>query len=195
MDTAASRGIPVVLAPKSVAENLGAEDPLLDPQATARAAGADLLLVGRRAPSGGAAVLRWTLVQGNERSEWQGDAAAGADGLADRLAARYAISAAKGSVLRVLIEGVDTFDAYGRLQSYLRSVDLIQSADLQRVTGGALLFELAVRGDVDQLNDAFALQRVLEPVADSGTGAGDLAYRLVPNRLVPGTAPNPLATP
>ena len=92
--TAASRGIPVVLAPEPVAEEPTAEDPLLDPEATARAAGADLLLVGRRAPSGGPAVLRWTLVQGNDRSEWQGDAADGADGLADRLAARYAIAAA-----------------------------------------------------------------------------------------------------
>jgi len=194
VDSAARRGVPVVLAPRPVAEQLAADDPLLDPQAAVRAAGVDLLLVGRRAPSGGAALFRWTLVQGNDRSEWQGDAAAGADGLADRLAARYAISAAKGTVLRVWIDGVDTFDAYGRLQSYLRSVDLIQSAVLQRVTGDALLLELAVRGDVHQLNDAFALQRVLEPVADTGTGTGtgtgDLAYR-----LGPGTPSNPVEAP
>ncbi len=188
MDTAASRGIPVVLAPKPVAEESGSEDPLLDPEATARAAGANLLLVGRRAPSAGLAAFRWTLVQGNERSEWQGDAAAGADGLADRLAARYAIAAATGRVLRVRIDGVDTFDAYGRLQSYLRSVDLIQSADLQRVTGGTVFFEVALRGDVNQLNDAFALERVLEPVGDPSVG--DPVYRLVNS-----AAPNPLEAP
>jgi hypothetical protein len=188
MDTAARRGIPVVLAPKPVTEESGSEDPLLDPEATARAAGANLLLVGRRAPSAGPAAFRWTLVEGNERSEWQGDAAAGADGLADRLAARYAIAAATGRVLRVRIDGVDTFDAYGRLQSYLRSVDLIQSADLQRVTGGTVFFELAVRGDVNQLNDAFALERILEPVGDFS--AGDPVYRLVTS-----TAPNPLEAP
>ena len=41
-----------------------------------------------------------------------------------------------GSVLRVRIAGVHSFAAYGQLQSYLRSVDLIQSADLLRVNGG-----------------------------------------------------------
>jgi hypothetical protein len=188
IDTAASRGIPVVLAPGPAAEGLGVEDPLVDPEATARAAGANLLLVGRRAPSAGPAAFRWTLVQGNDRSEWQGDAAAGADGLADRLAARYAIAAATGRVLRVRIDGVDTFDAYGRLQSYLRSVDLIQSADLQRVTGGSVFFELALRGDVNQLNDAFALQRVLEPVGDPSVG--DPVYRLATN-----AAPDALKAP
>ncbi len=181
LDTAARRGIPVVLAPGPVAEARGAEDPLLNPEATAQAAGASLLLVGRRAASTGPEGIRWTLVQGADRSEWQGDAAAGADGLADRLAARYAITAANSRVLRVRIDGIDTFDAYGRLQSYLRSVDLIQSADLQRVTGGELVFDLAVRGDVRQLNDAFALQQVLAPVADSS--AGDLLYRLTPSGM------------
>jgi hypothetical protein len=178
MATAANRGIPVVLAPEPVAGEPGTEDPLLDPQATARAAGADLLLVGRRAPVGGPAVLRWTLAQGSERAEWQGDAAGGADGLADRLAARYATAAAADSILHLRIEGIDGFDNYGRLQGYLRTVGIIQSAELQRVTGGTLFFELAVRGAVNQLNDAFALQRVLEPVQDSG--AGDLVYRLAP---------------
>lgn len=178
MATAANRGIPVVLAPEPVAGEPGTEEPLLDPQATARAAGADLLLVGRRAPVGGPAVLRWTLAQDSERAEWQGDAAGGADGLADRLAARYATAAAADRVLHLRIEGIDSFDDYGRLQGYLRTVGLIQSAELQWVTGGVLFFEMAVRGAVDQLNDAFALQRVLEPVPDSG--AGDLVYRLAP---------------
>jgi hypothetical protein len=56
------------------------------------------------------------------------------------------------------------------------------------VDGGVLFFEMAVRGDVSQLNDAFALQRVLAPVPD--TGAGTLAYRLVPgaeSNTLPGT--------
>lgn len=181
LDAAASRGISVALAPGRARGDPAAEDPVLNPEATARAAGASLLLIGRRAASAGPAVLRWTLVQGTERAEWQGDGAAGAEGLADRLAARYASTAGTGRVLRVRIDGVDTFDAYGRLQSYLRSVDLIQSAELQRVTGGALVFELTVRGDVKQLNDAFDLQQVLAPVAVSGTG--EVVYRLAASGL------------
>jgi hypothetical protein len=41
-----------------------------------------------------------------------------------------------------------------------------------------------VRGDIDQLNDAFALRRVLEPVSDPA--AGDLTYRLVTGSLPAG---------
>jgi hypothetical protein len=169
--TAASRGIPLVFATEP------ATDPLLDADSTARSAGADLLLTGRLAPAGGPALLRWTLARGSDRSEWQGDAVEGAHGLADRLAARYATAAAAGRVLRLRVTGVDSFDAYGRVQNYLRSVGVVQSADLREVAGDQLVYELAVRGDIDQLNDAFALRRVLEPVPDAA--AGDLTYRLV----------------
>ncbi|MEO8445511.1 MAG: DUF2066 domain-containing protein [Gammaproteobacteria bacterium] len=179
--TAAIRGLPLVIPPPSAASARTAVDPLRDPAAALEAAGADVLLVGRRAPTGGSAQWRWTLLQDGGRAEWQGDATDGAHGLADRLAARYATSAAAGRVLSLRIEDVASFDAYARVQSYLRSVDLIQRMDLQRITGGALIYEVAVRGDVRQLNDAFALQRVLEPRAASGPAspAGDLAYGLV----------------
>ena len=175
--TAASRGLPVVLAPEPVAGAPVAGDPLSDADGTARAAGADLVLAGRPAPAGGPAMLRWTLAEGSDRSEWQGDVVEGAHGLADRLAARYATAASSGRVLRLRIVGVGSFDAYGRLQGYLRSVGLIQSAELREVVGDQLVYEVAVRGDVGQLNDAFALRRVLEPAADPA-GEG-LTYRLV----------------
>jgi hypothetical protein len=44
-----------------------------------------------------------------------------------------------------------------------------------------MVFELGVRGDVTQLNDAFALQRVLEPAGESGSG--ELVYRLMPGAV------------
>jgi hypothetical protein len=175
--TATDRGLPVVFAPDSTVSGPASPDPLLEPEATTRAAGADLLLVGRPAPIGGAAMLRWTLVQGGDRSEWQGDIAEGLQGLADRLAARYATVAGSGQIVNVRILGVDSFDAYGRLQAYLRSVGLIQRADLRRVDIGALDFELDVRGNISQLNDALALQNVLIPV--TAPGAADLVYRLL----------------
>jgi hypothetical protein len=176
--TAADRGVPVLLAPDAPVAGPAGLDPLLEPAATARAAGADLLLVGRPAPVGGTAAWRWTLVQGEDRREWQGDVAEGAHGLADHLAARYATAAGSGQVVTMRILGVDSFDAYGRLQGYLRTVGLIQRADLRRVTTGALDVELDVRGNIGQLNDALALQNVLVPVA-SAPGATDLVYRLV----------------
>ena len=129
-------------------------------------------------------MLRWTLARGSDRSEWQGDVVEGAHGLADRLAARYATAASSGAVLRLRITGVDSFDAYGRLQGYLRGTGLIRSAELKEIAGGHLIYDVAVRGDVAHLNDALALGRVLEPVADPA--AGDLVYRLVTGPLPPG---------
>ena len=82
-----------------------------------------------------------------------------------------------GEKLKVRILGIDSFDAYGRLQGYLRTVGPIQRVDLRRVADGALHFELDVRGDIAQLNDALALQNVLVPV--SAPDAAELAYRLV----------------
>lgn len=182
--TAASRGIPVVLAPDPASGSRTAADALLDSEAAIRAAGADVLLAGQPAAAGGPALLRWTLARGSDRSEWQGDAADGAHGLADRLAARYATAAAAGRVLRLRVNGVDGFEAYGRLQNYLHGMGLIQNADLKEVSGGQLVYDLTVRGDVNQLNDAFALRRVLEPEADAP--AGDLVYRLVPAGMAAG---------
>ena len=184
--TATARGVAVVLATDATALSAASADPLLDPAATAAAAGADLLLVGRRLPTAGQAAVRWTLAQGADRAEWQGDLADGVHGLADRLAARYATTATAARQLRLYVEGIDSFDAYGRLQSYLRGVGLIQSANLEQITGSTLVFGLAVRGDASQLGDAFALQRVLEPVKPQSVSAdgnsGTLVYRLATGR-------------
>ncbi len=179
---ATSRGVPLVFPADPAGAGRPAGDPLVNPAATLAAAGADVLLLGRPSATGGSALWRWTMVADGERTEWQGDVTDGAHGLADRLAARYATAAAAGRVLRLRIEDVNSFDAYGRVQSYLRGVDLIQRMELQRISGGALVVEIAVRGDISQLNDAFALQRVLEPVlATSSTATGgEIPYRLVP---------------
>lgn len=173
LDMAARRGVPVVIS--------------RGPVPAVPAAGTDVLLVGRPLPEGGAGILGWTLVQGDgDRTEWQGDLAAGVNGLADRLAARYAGTAMTGPPLRLRIQGVDSFDAYGRVQGCLGRLGVIQHLALTRLTGDTLVYDVVVRGDARQLVDALALQGVLEPVpagpgADSaaGTGSGDLDYRLV----------------
>ena len=175
---AAVRGIPVVVSTR--AEGAGTE-PQADAAGFARAEGADLLLVGRPAPVSGTAALRWSLDDGADRAEWQGDLTEGAHGLADRLAARYAVTAGQARLLSVRITGVESFDAYGQLQAYLRKVGLIRSVELKEISNAGLLYELRVRGDVRQLNDAFALRRLLEPIGDGAEagGSGEYLYRLV----------------
>ncbi|MEZ5564564.1 MAG: DUF2066 domain-containing protein [Gammaproteobacteria bacterium] len=190
LDVATMRGVPVLVARAPASGDSTAVDPLSDPDVALRTAGADLLLVGRMAPGGESAAWRWTLVQNGERAEWQGDITAGVNGLADRLAARYAGTAVSGQLLHLQIEGVHSFDAYGRLQNYLQHVAVIQHVELIRVMGDTLVYDVAVRGDTRQLENAFALQDILEPVAtpeevsgDAGAsiGAGTvrMVYRLV----------------
>lgn len=181
LSTAASRGVPVRLVVtedgRLSVPGTPSPGPWQDPEGMARAAGADLLLVVQGLAVGGPESFRWTLVQGLERAEWQGDAAAGANGLADRLAARYATSALGSQVLEVGIEGVDSFDDYGRVQHYFNRTEIIQSLVLRRVEGSLLIFEVGVRGNVNQLNDAFALQKVLEPASTAENSP--LRYRLL----------------
>ena len=181
LDTASSRGLPVALleAPDGAAG--AAEDPLQVAQAEAARVGADLVLIGRRAPVSGSAAWRWTLQDGAERSEWQGDATQGVHRLADQLAARYAVAAAASSRLRLEVQGVGSSTDYGRLQDYLRSVGVIESLAMSSLRGDSIVYELVVRGSADQLRDALALKNVLLPVAPAdgvAVSTADLVYRI-----------------
>jgi hypothetical protein len=178
LDTAASRGLPIALS-------VTPDDPLAIAQAEAARVGADLVLVGRRAPVAGIASWRWTLVDGAERSEWQGDVTQGVHHVADQLAARYAVAAAASSRLRLEVQGVASFADYGRLQDYLRSVGVIESLSIASLQGDSILYEIIVRGGASQLRDALALKSVLVPTApQSASAAGmsvsgaDLVYRI-----------------
>lgn len=167
--TAARRGLPVILGNAAAGNDgsPGAGQPVL---------------VAQRAGTSGAGVYRWTLLQGADRAEWQGDVAEGLHGLADRLGARYASVVTGGPELRLRIDEVHSFDDYGRVQNYLRNLDVIRSATLEQVAGGTLIFRLTVRGDAARLREALALQAVLEPAAGAGAGPdgdpAELRYRV-----------------
>ncbi len=185
LDTAASRGLPVALSLSPEEAPGSAEDPLDVARAEATRVGADLILIGRRAPVSGIAAWRWTLIDSDGRSEWPGDAAEGVHRVADRLAARYAVAAAASRRLRLEVQGVSSFAGYGRLQDYLRSVGVIESLGISSLQGDTILYDLIVRGGVSQLRDALALKSVLVPVAPQaapGDGmsvsAADLVYRI-----------------
>jgi hypothetical protein len=181
LDTASSRGLPVALSRHAEAAPGVAGDPLELARAEAARVGADLVLVGQRLPVSGLAAWRWSLLDGTERSEWQGDAAEGVHRVADRLAARYAVAAAASSRLRFEVQGIGSFADYGRLQAALRSVGVIETLAVASLRDDTIVYELVVRGDAARLRDALALQAVLEPVA-AGDGiavdAGGLVYRI-----------------
>lgn len=183
--TAASRGLPVALLLSLEGAPGLPDDPFAVAQSEAARVGADLVLVGRPSPVSGIAAWRWTLADGAERSEWQGDVTQGVHHVADRLAARYAVAAAASRRLRLEVQGVASFADYGRLQDYLRSVGVIESLGIASLQGNSILYELIVRGGVAQLRDALALKAVLVPVAPQSLPAGaipvstaDLVYRI-----------------
>jgi hypothetical protein len=181
LDTASSRGLPVALSRPAEASSGVAGDPLELARAEAERVGADLVLLGQRLPVAGIAAWRWTLLDGTERSEWQGDAAEGVHRVADRLAARYAVAAAASSRLRLEVQGVASFADYGRLQAALRSVGVIETLAVASLRDDTIVYELVVRGDASRLRDVLALQAVIEPVvaADGiGTDAAGLVYRI-----------------
>lgn len=183
--TAASRGVPIILpmAPAAGPERI--EDLLAQPVAANPGGGVDAVLQGRPLATGGPGLYRWTLVLGDYREEWQGDGADGIHGLADRLAARYATAAAATRELRLLVQGVDSFPAYGQVQSYLRALDIIERTDIERVGAGGILFMLTVRGDPERLRTALALRPLLQEVdpltAVLEAPTADLVYRLAAN--------------
>lgn len=185
LDTAASRGLPVTVLLSPVVETGCAQDPLAVAQAEAARVGADQVLVGRRLPVSGIDAWRWTLLDGTERSEWQGDAAQGIHHVADQLASRYAVAAAASSRLRLEVQGVSSFADYGRLQDYLRRIDVIETLGIVSLQGETILYELIVRGGVSRLRDSLALKSVLVPVAPQSVpadqmsvAAADLVYRI-----------------
>jgi hypothetical protein len=154
--------------------------------------GADAVLVGRaRVFSAQRIDVRWTLLVGAERYDWDGEVASGPDNLADFFAARLARSSGTQGQILLRVDGVDSLDAYGRLSAYLEALELVDDFAVRRVAGNEVLFSLSIRGGVDLLMRTIALQRVLQLADDSvdAVPAGfpesdsnrpDLSYRLIP---------------
>jgi hypothetical protein len=152
--------------------------------------GPDAVLVGRgRAAAFGPLAVRWTLLVGAERYNWEGDLASGPNDVADFFAARLSASASSSGTIVLSVDAVDSFAAYGRLSAYLGELDLVEGMAVDHVSGDRVVFRLEVRGDADRLMRSIALQRVLQPV--DGAGAGPLAGvpggpRALHYRLIPG---------
>lgn len=172
--TAAERGMPVVL-PLVDSQELrsvsvtdvwgGFTDPLVR---ASRRYGVDAILVGRaRVRSVATARVRWTLLHGDERVDWDGDIASGPDRLADFFAARLATSSNASGQMQLRVDGVNSLDDYGRLSRYLTSLDVVEDYSVESVAEQTVVFSLQMRGDANQLMRIIALRRVLQPGDDS----------------------------
>jgi hypothetical protein len=196
LNAAGRRGLPIVL-PLMDSEDLMTvslsdlwgdfDEPIVS--ASDRYA-ADVVLIGRaRVFEDGPARVRWTMLMGNEGFDWDGTIGDGPDEVADYLAEQLATSIDASRRLRLQVDGINSLDAYGQATSYLTALGIVESCDIDRVSGDQVVFSLYVRGDSNSLVRVIALKRVLErvdagsvasggAVRPSSDGGPDLYYRL-----------------
>jgi hypothetical protein len=114
----------------------------------------------------------WTFAHAGQTSRLQGGAAAGVGLAADTLAARYATGATRGvSSVSIRIGGLDGISGYAALTRYLEGLSLVRSASPGELAGGTVLFELAVRGDLELLRRIFAIDGRLTAAPRTATPA------------------------
>lgn len=101
-----------------------------------------------------------------------------ADGVADRLAARYAFSAADSEpvAIAVLVRGIRSAADYARAQSYLASLSVVRRIEPRAADGESLTLGLTVAGGGERLRQVLALDTTL--VAGSESSDGTLVLEL-----------------
>lgn len=101
-----------------------------------------------------------------------------ADGVADRLAARYAFRAADSEpiAIAVLVHGIRSAADYARAQSYLASLSIVRRIEPRAADGESLTLGLTVAGGGERLRQLLALDTTL--VASSERGDGTLVLEL-----------------
>jgi len=187
LDSAAARGLPLVL-PLVDGEDLQLvnfadlwgdfTEPVLEASRRYRA---DAVLIGRaRGPDPETARVRWSLLTGDERIDWNGTVASGPDEAADLLAARLAAGPGAARALLVAVDGIDSLARYGSITRYLSALSNVDACEVVEVAGDRVLYNLRLRGDADQLMRVIALRRLLQPVESlPGAATADLYYTVI----------------
>ena len=118
----------------------------------------------------GAWNARWNLYDTQGKLQWQYTSeqveellGEGIDGLADRLGELYSVYEGEQLHTQVLlnVSGVNSLQAYARVQQYLNTISVISEKRLVQLKGGQLQFRLELKGETSSLTQAFALKDVL----------------------------------
>ena len=140
----------------------------------------DAVLSGRvRLGGEGIETAQWTLLRGGNLRPLPGVAVrSGLDGLADLYALEFSgIGGATGA--RLVVSGVESLDDYGRVMSYLESLSVLQSVQLEQLVGTEMTLRVEARGGAPVLNRVLALGDVLSrSPAGGGEIGADLIYSL-----------------
>jgi hypothetical protein len=101
--------------------------------------------------------------------------AAGADLVADELAARYAVYGGEAGVLKLQVLAVDSLQDYGGLMEYLDSLEFIDSVRVTEVSDGSVLLDLVTPTQWQRFIELLDLEGRLAPLP---WATGTQRYRL-----------------
>jgi hypothetical protein len=143
------------------------------------------VLVGRVvSTSGGAWLGDWSFLFDGYRldrsataPESRGFSREGVALAAETMAERYAVAPSDGSegLVMMSVTGVNDFGTYAAIVDWLEGLELVEHANVQRISGDRLELALVSLAAADDLARLIALNARFEPVA--GTLPGQLDYR------------------
>ena len=169
-EIAAYRGIPVLfplldiedLENISFSDIWGGFDDLLI-LASARYQ-AETVLVGR-IRAGSPVMNRWTWYLGGERLHWNGETEEIIHLLADTLAARFKVdSRAPLDTIRLTVSGINSVNAFGKVQRYMENLRGIDQIMIEAVAGDRIIYKIRAQGGMERLQRALELNSMLIPV-------------------------------
>ncbi|HEY8522027.1 MAG TPA: DUF2066 domain-containing protein [Gammaproteobacteria bacterium] len=121
----------------------------------------DAILIGRVRADDFGTDVQWLLLAAGERRLLAGSSVPeGLDWAADLYASQYAVLG-EGGTTRVTVLDVASFADYGRVMSYLESLSVLQSVDVEALDGGVLSLRVTARGDASVLERVLGLGGVL----------------------------------
>jgi hypothetical protein len=125
---------------------------------------AESVLLGRIRPDS-LQPNRWTWYHAGERAGWDGEPEDMIHQLADSLAALYAFSGrAPIDSIRLIISGIDSVDAFGRVQRFMEDLRGIDALMIDSVAGDRIVYEVAIQGGTERLQRTLEQSHMLEMV-------------------------------
>jgi hypothetical protein len=161
---AAIRGIPLVWpTAEAVSANAGA-----NPADLAHRLGAEGVLVGRANGATAAASVHWTL-SFQDRSQEISGLLDGINHTADLYAGLYSASGSLAPV-EIDVTGIGDLQDYAGVQAYLESLNFITHVGVEALTGDTVRFLLTMRGGIEPLQRAIALNGRLQSIPAGENG-------------------------
>ena len=129
--------------------------------------GASSILAGRvRIDSSGQ--NRWTYYFADEKFSWLGEPEEVIDKVADTLAALFAIRGdAVLDTYSLTVDGIDSLQAYGRVQQLIDNLGVVEDFRLKSVIGNKIEYAVSIYGDIERLDKALTGSGMLAPIVMS----------------------------